>query len=102
MSAVSAKRNTTRQNIVGVYSDAAARVQVVFYDTPGFVHVDDVAGVAAKLDAGARPATFAPREARVARSVMISARETVRETDLTVFVGATNVYISHLKSSTQL
>ena len=44
VSAVSSKRNTTRQNLVGVASSEASGVQLIFYDTPGFLHVRDFQG----------------------------------------------------------
>ena len=41
VAAVSPKRNTTRQNTLGVATDPGSGVQMIFYDTPGFVHAHD-------------------------------------------------------------
>ena len=59
VSAVSPKYHTTRDRVLGVWSDAPARVQLVFTDTPGFVP-----------EAGPGSARFAAPLARAAREAL--------------------------------
>lgn len=74
MAAVSNKRNTTRSNLLAVGSDFRGGVQVLFYDTPGFVSHLGHGGNDDEDDEGER----APREkGRVDRSVMVSGRDAV-------------------------
>lgn len=68
VSAVSAKYNTTRDRVLGVYTDKATNTQLVFTDTPGFV-----------------PET-GTGSARYSASLVRAAREAVPESDVVLLV----------------
>mmetsp|Transcript_1310 Transcript_1310/g.1838 ORF Transcript_1310/g.1838 Transcript_1310/m.1838 type:complete len:375 (+) Transcript_1310:85-1209(+) len=66
ISAVSPKRNTTRDSILGILSDVNANTQLVFHDTPGYVDYRD--------------------SKSFVRELYVTARETVGEVELALLV----------------